>query len=722
MSRSYAILSASDYFKINVDEFLNDRTSLRYSTGGGELFIVKYNDVNIPNTIQNTFPILSGLTLSQVLTNIDTPQWRLSSLDPDINSSIYYDRTKIFNIQYQEDINNFTLELKKNNLWDNLYEGWLLDKKYNTDNTNYVVPLKSLNHTFSCFSSDILGYILPEGFNNNIFSENNYFFNLVISQSGGPFYPNNFTWGFEISGMYSSDGFNWNYFKTPYEIINYSNNLETPALTLNPQLKYFYDRYYILSNNSLSAYYSFNLQDWTTFQLPKSGIWTQLLEAENKLYCYSPTTSTVLVNSYSTIFSSYSSFFPFIPPFYYYYSNTIYTKKNKFLVIGGYSYGDSSYFVPADRTIYPSLSSEDGINFNQIYLTAARLSIPFHSNLKRPRSLYVYGDDESVALLISFNLIYKVNENYALSLLPTPFSFMPEQLFNVTYFSNIKTFLIGGYSTNFSTDLSTFTPLKRLVERQYRLSFFNNVNQTTESIQSVGYTNNRFLFTFNGYTGGIHSNKIVLSGCNFVQDTIFSKGLRLYNQPAILLQSPYPTSPIIFNSQVNQPLSIVTVFSPYTNNIVPDSPVFGNTSISANENSLFGINFNNLNSSIVTYLTGNKDSKLQSQSFLNVPLSSYYFVGLSIDNNNNITSFCNNSSIKWSIGETIPNFGANIVGFGCDVISNLGGYRGINTSPLNTFNGLIHSGFVFSSAINFSTFYDVYKKTLGYDLQLTDIT
>jgi len=73
-TRTYHMLSAVDAVKLNFDNFLESRESVRYSNND-EFFIVK-NEGALGNKLANTVPLLSGQTLSQILTALNNQTWQ----------------------------------------------------------------------------------------------------------------------------------------------------------------------------------------------------------------------------------------------------------------------------------------------------------------------------------------------------------------------------------------------------------------------------------------------------------------------------------------------------------------------------------------------------------------------------------------------------------------------------------------------------------------------
>ena len=73
-TRTYHMLSAVDAVKLNFDNFLESRDSVRYSNND-EFFIVK-NEGALGNKLANTVPLLSGQTLSQILTALNNQTWQ----------------------------------------------------------------------------------------------------------------------------------------------------------------------------------------------------------------------------------------------------------------------------------------------------------------------------------------------------------------------------------------------------------------------------------------------------------------------------------------------------------------------------------------------------------------------------------------------------------------------------------------------------------------------
>lgn len=72
MSRQYAILSASEKFKVDFREVLETYNTVR-TTSANDLFIVKYDSV--PNSFNYLTPDKSGLTLSNILTTVSSAEW-----------------------------------------------------------------------------------------------------------------------------------------------------------------------------------------------------------------------------------------------------------------------------------------------------------------------------------------------------------------------------------------------------------------------------------------------------------------------------------------------------------------------------------------------------------------------------------------------------------------------------------------------------------------------
>jgi len=72
MSREYAILSASEKFKVDFREVEETYSTVR-SNSANDSFIVKYNE--IPNSFNFLTPLKSDLTLSSILTTLSTSEW-----------------------------------------------------------------------------------------------------------------------------------------------------------------------------------------------------------------------------------------------------------------------------------------------------------------------------------------------------------------------------------------------------------------------------------------------------------------------------------------------------------------------------------------------------------------------------------------------------------------------------------------------------------------------
>lgn len=92
-TRLYAVLSASEISRINFSNLQQTKDTVRYTTDGN-FFIVKYNSDLPTNPLQLTTPVLSGTTVTQAITTVNTTNWEIFEPTDLPNLDLWVDATE----------------------------------------------------------------------------------------------------------------------------------------------------------------------------------------------------------------------------------------------------------------------------------------------------------------------------------------------------------------------------------------------------------------------------------------------------------------------------------------------------------------------------------------------------------------------------------------------------------------------------------------------------
>lgn len=213
-----------------------------------------------------------------------------------------------------------------------------------------------------------------------------------------------------------------------------------------------------------------------------------------------------------------------------------------------------------------------------------------------------------------------------------------------------------------------------------------------------------------------NNNGIFAPGVNGKLPTWESTGVRLYNDGTDAIGLGPRIDVPTWTHRVSAPMSISTVFSPFSGVGNTGAGVFGATSWGGPQGQNFGINYDSLfdTTGSISFYIGNETSITGFTEPGIRPLSGEQFImATAITDGITLSGVINNFPplTQLTFG-TSGNAALTAVAIGYELSA--GGSAMQNAFP---YDGLINSGFVFNKTIDSKKFYDIFSGTIGLTLQ-----
>ena len=216
-------------------------------------------------------------------------------------------------------------------------------------------------------------------------------------------------------------------------------------------------------------------------------------------------------------------------------------------------------------------------------------------------------------------------------------------------------------------------------------------------------------------------NQGILSGAGNTLPTWEVDGIRFYEG---YIRPNFNTSRMLVPNwaapPLRAPMSIACVYTPFSSPkpssqaiLGPGACLFGQTSLGGGSGQHFGINYGFTLSAVDFYYGSNNIEK--ATFFSNVtggPDGPYYMSSMAVAPRGDAYAYTNTRSFLLT-----SNYSSNTA------LTAVAFSHSLNGSATNQeFDGIISAGFVFSSAINHSTFYNIYKNTIGENLNFANFS